>query len=225
MNPSGPLSPKQVHTLYQACGDSIAGRHDYALLVTMFNCGLTTSEISSLRWVHIDWSRGWLRIAESGQRPRFIPLNQRTAHALSDWHNHACRWPFVFGRWSKNTGLLIRLRARERQKVIEQRLALIAELTGNHFSADQVGMTLVYQLLNLSDEGRDILSLVPQNKWNDIKLPVAHMSPFSVANRHTGMALVAHGFTPSPADFQRPPPDDEVIRQGRLLLDKVGEIL
>lgn len=225
MKPSGPLSPEQVHDLYQACDDTIAGRHDYTLLVTMFNCGLTTSEISSLRWFHIDWSRGWIRIAESLQKPRFIPLNQKTDHALKEWHGHAYRWPFVFGRWSKNTGLLVRLSARERQKVIEERLALIAKQSGYPFSADQIGMTLVFQLLNLSDEGWDILSLVPLKKWNDIKLPVTHMSPFSAANRHTGMALVAHGFTPSPADFQRPPPDDKVIQQGRQLLNRVGEIL
>ncbi len=223
---AAPLAEAEVRALYGACPAGEAGSHDAALLAVLLNCGLTLAEAAGLRWPQVDFDRSWLQVIGPERRPRFVPLNRWARELLAAWQLLAPRWPFVFGCWNgQPAGWRARFSGRRRESMLQERLAALGRTAGVSLDARRTAQTLVHRLLDHSEEGRLIRSLVPADRQAQIQLPVANMSPFSTADRHTGMVVVARGMVPSPFDFLRPPEEDDIIRRGRRLLDAVGRVL
>lgn len=219
-----PLSIDEVNTLLAACDQSLSGRHDYTLLVLIFNCGISLRELADLRNTYVDFSRKWLWIVKGYARPRFVPLNVRTGGALRAWFEINPQKHFILGDWGQGTSNLYRFLGQMRQQTIAQRLGFISEKNGIEVTAEIGQATLMRRLLEVSEEGQNILSLVPPDKHHMVQLPLENIPPFSVINHHSEMPLASKGMIPLPSEFGSPPAEDEIIKYGRKLLEKAGNL-
>ena len=219
-----PLSIDEVKTLFSVCDQSLSGRHDYTLLTLMFNCGISLRELADLRKTYVDFSRRWLWIVKGYARPRFVPLNLRSGRALKEWFEINPQKHFIFGDWGQGNSNLYRFLGPIRQQTIVQRLGFISEKSGIEVTAEIGKATLMRRLLEVSEEGQNILSLVPPDKHHMVQLPLENLPPFSVINHRSEMPLASKGMIPLPSEFGSPPAEDEVIKHGRVLLEKAGNL-
>lgn len=219
-----PLSAEAVQSLYACCDQSQAGRHDHLLLVLIFNCGLGLQELADLRVTYIDYSNRWLWVIKGFERPRFVPLNIKTSRALREWLSNYPQKHLVLGDWGEGHPVFYRFSARKRCAAIRSRLEHLSQKSGVKVTADIGRATLMRQLLELSEEGQNILSFVPEEKRHLVSLPLENLPPFSVINQHSEMPIASKGFIPMPNEFGKPPAEDDIIKNGRTLLEKVGTI-
>ena len=219
------LSVEQIKQLYASCGTDQAGKHDFTLLTLLFNGGMTVEELADLRVTYLDFSNRWIWAARGLERPRFVPMNSKCAKALTEWLEEYPQSHFVFGDWGKGTPTGYRFRANIRKKQIEKRLTEIGDRHEVKLTAELGKITLTRRLLEVSEEGQEILSLIPEEKWDMINLPVENLPPFSVVNVNSDMPMASKGFIPVPSEFGRPPAEDDIIRNGRAMLEKAASSL
>ncbi|MEM9775394.1 MAG: site-specific integrase [Chloroflexota bacterium] len=216
------LSKEEIRKLYDTCDKTQAGRHDFTLLTLLFNTGMTLEELADLRVTYLDFSNRWIWAVKGVGRPRFVPMNVKTSRALSEWLKAYPQDHFILGNWGQGTGFMYRFRANVRKQNIQERIAQIGKKSGIKLTAEVGKVTLMRQLLEVSEEGQDILSLIPEDKWDTINLPLENLPPFSVVNRNLDMPMASKGFIPMPSEYGRPPAEDEIIRTGRAMLEKAA---
>lgn len=216
------LSVEQIKQLYASCGSDQAGKHDFTLLTLLFNGGMTVEELADLRVTYLDFSNRWIWATRGLERPRFVPMNSKSAKALTNWLEEFPRNHFIFGDWGQGTAAGYRFRANLRKKSIQARLQEIGQRCDINLTAELGKITLTRRLLEVSEEGQEILSLIPEEKWDMINLPVENLPPFSVANVNSDMPMASKGFIPMPTDFGSPPAEDDIIRTGRSMLEKAA---
>ena len=219
------LTKEQTVKLYASCGTDQAGKHDFTLLTLLLNGGMTAEELADLRVTYLDFSNRWIWAARGLERPRFVPMNSKSAKALSEWLEEFPQDHFVFGNWGQTIPTLYRFRARVRLQTINDRIEKIGQRCGIELSAELGKLTLTRRLLEVSEEGQEILSFIPEDKWDMINLPVENLPPFSVVNINSDMPMASKGFIPMPSEFGRPPPEDDVIKTGRAMLEKAAASL
>ncbi|MEM8857594.1 MAG: tyrosine-type recombinase/integrase [Chloroflexota bacterium] len=216
------LSREEIKKLYATCDQSHAGRHDFTLLTLLFNTGMTLEELADLRVTYLDFSNRWIWAVKGLERPRFVPMNVKTSRALNEWLNAYPQNHFVLGDWGQGIGFMYRFRANVRKQNIKSRLSEIGKRAGITLTAEIGKVTLMRQLLEVSEEGQDILSLIPKDKWDTINLPLENLPPFSVVNKNIDMPMASKGFIPMPSEYGRPPAEDDIIRNGRAMLEKAA---
>lgn len=219
-----PLGRQEVNTLYAACDHSQAGRHDKAMLVLLFNCGLSLTELADLRVSYIDYTNRWLWVIKGLERPRFVPLNGKTAQTLRDWLTYHPQKHFVLGDWGEGRPSMSRFLGKPRRNALKSRFDYLSEKSGIVINADIGRATLMRQMLELSEEGQNILSFVPEEKRDLVTLPLENLPPFSVMNQNSDMPIASKGFIPMPSEYGKPPAEDDIIKNGRSLLEKVGQV-
>lgn len=219
------LSKDQIQQLYASCGLDQAGRHDFTLLTLLFNGGMTIDELADLRVTYLDFSKRWIWAARGLERPRFVPMNSKAAKALNDWLEEYPQPHFVFGNWSNSQATFYRFRSNARKSAIAGRIEEIGRRCNIDLSAELGKVTLTRRLLEVSEEGQEILSFIPEDKWDMINLPVENLPPFSVVNVNSDMPMASKGFIPVPTEFGKPPAEDDIIRTGRAMLEKAAASL
>lgn len=216
------LSKEEIKTLYGTCDQSQAGRHDFTLLTLLFNTGMTLEELADLRVTYLDFSNRWIWAVKGVGKPRFVPMNVKTSRTLNEWLENYPQTHFVLGDWGQGNGFMYRFRAKARKQNIQQRINQIGAQAGIKLTAKVGKVTLTRRLLEVSEEGQDILSLIPEEKWDTINLPLENLPPFSVVNRNLDMPLASKGFIPMPSEYGRPPAEDNIIQNGRAMLEKAA---
>lgn len=219
------LSKEQIQQLYASCGLDQAGRHDFTLLTLLFNGGMTIDELADLRVTYLDFSKRWIWAARGLERPRFVPMNSKAAKALTDWLENFPQPHFVFGNWNNSQATFYRFRSQTRKSAISGRIEEIGRGCGIDLSAELGKVTLTRRLLEVSEEGQEILSFIPEDKWDMINLPVENLPPFSVVSVNSDMPMASKGFIPVPTEFGKPPAEDDIIRTGRAMLEKAAASL
>jgi integrase len=83
-NPKGQVSPEECQALIHVCEKYPRLRHLRPIIITAMNTGMRRSEILSLKWEQVDFSRGAINLldAASGEE-RQIPINDVLAETLS----------------------------------------------------------------------------------------------------------------------------------------------
>jgi len=219
------LSKDQIQQLYAVCGLDQAGRHDFTLLTLLFNGGMTIDELADLRVTYLDFSKRWIWAARGLERPRFVPMNSKSAKALTEWLEAYPQSHFVFGNWGSAQVPMYRFRANARRTAISERIQEIGNRCGIDLSAELGKVTLTRRLLEVSEEGQEILSFIPEDKWDMINLPVENLPPFSVVNINSDMPMASKGFIPVPSEYGKPPVEDEIIKTGRAMPEKAAAFL
>jgi site-specific recombinase XerD len=77
------LTREEVDRLFAAPDQaSVAGRRDYAILVTLAYTGVRLSELVGINTLDIDFPRSQIRVFGKGRKERLVPLNERVTVAL-----------------------------------------------------------------------------------------------------------------------------------------------
>ena len=59
---------------------------DLAILEMLYGCGVRVSELVALDIDDIDWTEGWMRVSGKGKKERQVPMTERAAAVLRDYH-------------------------------------------------------------------------------------------------------------------------------------------
>jgi len=178
------------------------GRRDYALLLTMFNCGARVSEMCSLRTEQIGMGKNsYVHLHGKGRKERAIPLWPSTARILKEWlreNSNSIAFPGIRGEPLSRFAVRLLL-----QKAVETALPHCASLGKKHVSPHTIRHGTAMALL---DAGVDI---------SVIALWLGHES-IETTNRylHTSLALKEKALakvTPSGSAFKRFQPDDSLL--------------
>lgn len=60
---------------------------DYAILETIYSCGLRISELCGLRVSDIHWQEAWVRVRGKGRKERLVPIGEPALEAIQTYWN------------------------------------------------------------------------------------------------------------------------------------------
>ncbi len=82
------LSVSEVRDVLKAIRDKDRFNH-YAILATMYSCGLRLGEVIPLKVTDVQSKRGFLHVRGKGSKDRYVPLSPRTLQILRmNWKRH-----------------------------------------------------------------------------------------------------------------------------------------
>ena len=82
------FEPSDVERLLRACNTkTVSGLRDFAIVMTLFDCGLRATELVRLRREDVDWKRGLLSVFGKGAKSRTVPVSARTLRAIRKYLN------------------------------------------------------------------------------------------------------------------------------------------
>ena len=83
------LSVSQVRDVLKALRNTQQRFNHYAILATMYSCGLRLGEVIPLKVTDVQSKRGFLHVRGKGSKDRYVPLPPRTLQILRmNWKRH-----------------------------------------------------------------------------------------------------------------------------------------
>lgn len=80
------LSVEEIDKLLSVIDlSTIEGTRNYAIIETLYSCGLRVSELTGLRFSDLFFEEGFIRVEGKGSKQRFVPISDRAVQKISDW--------------------------------------------------------------------------------------------------------------------------------------------
>ena len=64
------------------------GTRNYAIVETLYSCGLRVSELTNLRFSDLYFDEGFIRVAGKGDKQRLVPISDSAIRAIQNWNSH-----------------------------------------------------------------------------------------------------------------------------------------
>ncbi|GAB4450273.1 MAG: site-specific tyrosine recombinase XerD [Bacteroidia bacterium] len=64
------------------------GERNYAIIETLYGCGLRVSELTELKISHINFKEDFVKIIGKGNKERLVPLGKIAKNAILNYYNH-----------------------------------------------------------------------------------------------------------------------------------------
>ena len=61
------------------------GTRNYAIIETLYSCGLRVSELTGLRFSNLFFDEGFIRVEGKGSKQRLVPISETAIHRINDW--------------------------------------------------------------------------------------------------------------------------------------------
>lgn len=61
------------------------GTRNYAIIETLYSCGLRVSELTSLRFSNLYFDEGFIRVEGKGDKQRLVPISEIAINKINDW--------------------------------------------------------------------------------------------------------------------------------------------
>jgi integrase/recombinase XerD len=82
------LDVDEINAMMDAVDRSLpGGERDYAIIETLYGCGLRVSELVNLLLSNIYWKEGFLRVIGKGDKERLVPIGNITLERLTTYKN------------------------------------------------------------------------------------------------------------------------------------------
>lgn len=80
------LSVEEIDSLLGAIDVSTAeGTRNYAIIETLYSCGLRISELTDLRFSNLFFGEGFIRVEGKGSKQRLVPISDVAIQKINDW--------------------------------------------------------------------------------------------------------------------------------------------
>lgn len=80
------LSVEEIDNLLAAIDVSTAeGTRNYAIIETLYSCGLRISELTNLRFSDLFFNEGFIRVEGKGSKQRLVPISDVAIQKIKDW--------------------------------------------------------------------------------------------------------------------------------------------
>lgn len=80
------LSVEEIDSLLAAIDVSTAeGTRNYAIIETLYSCGLRISELTNLRFSNLFFDEGFIRVEGKGSKQRLVPISDVAIQKIRDW--------------------------------------------------------------------------------------------------------------------------------------------
>lgn len=80
------LSVEEIDLLLSAIDLSTAeGTRNYAIIETLYSCGLRISELTNLRFSNLFFKEGFIRVEGKGSKQRLVPISEVAIQRIQDW--------------------------------------------------------------------------------------------------------------------------------------------
>lgn len=80
------LSVEEIDTLLDVIDMSTAeGVRNYAIIETLYSCGLRISELTDLRFSNLFFEEGFIRVEGKGSKQRLVPISDVAVQKIRDW--------------------------------------------------------------------------------------------------------------------------------------------
>lgn len=61
------------------------GTRNYAIIETLYSCGLRVSELTNLRFSNLYFEEGFIRVEGKGSKQRLVPISEAAISKINDW--------------------------------------------------------------------------------------------------------------------------------------------
>jgi integrase/recombinase XerD len=83
------LSIEEIDELLSSIDVSTAeGARNYAIIETLYSCGLRISELTDLRFSNLFFKEGFIRVEGKGSKERLVPISDVAIQKIEDWIYH-----------------------------------------------------------------------------------------------------------------------------------------
>ncbi len=80
------LSVEEIDSLLAVIDVSTAeGTRNYAIIETLYSCGLRISELTDLRFSNLFFKEGFIRVEGKGSKQRLVPISDVAIQKIHDW--------------------------------------------------------------------------------------------------------------------------------------------
>lgn len=80
------LTVEEIDLLLSAIDVSTAeGTRNYAIIETLYSCGLRISELTNLRFSNLFFNEGFIRVEGKGSKQRLVPISEVAIQKIEDW--------------------------------------------------------------------------------------------------------------------------------------------
>lgn len=80
------LSVEEIDSLLAVIDVSTAeGTRNYAIIETLYSCGLRISELTNLRFSNLFFKEGFIRVEGKGSKQRLVPISDVAIRKIQDW--------------------------------------------------------------------------------------------------------------------------------------------
>lgn len=80
------LSIEEIDSLLDVIDVSTAeGTRNYAIIETLYSCGLRISELTNLRFSNLFFNEGFIRVEGKGSKQRLVPISDVAIQKIRDW--------------------------------------------------------------------------------------------------------------------------------------------
>lgn len=80
------LSVEEIDSLLGVIDLSTAeGTRNYAIIETLYSCGLRISELTNLRFSNLFFKEGFIRVEGKGSKQRLVPISDVAIQKIQDW--------------------------------------------------------------------------------------------------------------------------------------------
>ncbi len=93
------LSVEEIDSLLGVIDVSTAeGTRNYAIIETLYSCGLRISELTDLRFSNLFFEEGFIRVEGKGSKQRLVPISDVAIRRIRDWLYYRNRIPIRKGQ-------------------------------------------------------------------------------------------------------------------------------
>ncbi|HBT84453.1 MAG: site-specific tyrosine recombinase XerD [Fermentimonas sp.] len=64
---------------------TLEGTRNYAIIETLYSCGLRVSELTNLRFSDLYFDEGFIRVSGKGNKQRLVPISEIATQKISNW--------------------------------------------------------------------------------------------------------------------------------------------
>jgi len=64
------------------------GTRNYAIIETLYSCGLRVSELTNLRFQDLYFEEGFIRVEGKGSKQRLVPISETAIDKIKNWFEH-----------------------------------------------------------------------------------------------------------------------------------------
>ncbi len=83
------LSIEEIDSILSVIDQSTAeGARNYAIIETLYSCGLRVSELTNLRFQDLYFEEGYIRVEGKGEKQRLVPISETAINKIKNWLEH-----------------------------------------------------------------------------------------------------------------------------------------
>jgi integrase/recombinase XerD len=92
------LSVEEIDSLLAVIDVSTAeGVRNYAIIETLYSCGLRISELTDLRFSNLFFAEGFIRVEGKGSKQRLVPISDVAIQKIENWRYYRSQIPIQKG--------------------------------------------------------------------------------------------------------------------------------